>query len=216
MPDSPPRCPQPQPNSRANLSTGSVDNPVHNSGRGAIPLQIRSLSRFGQNLGKMRKPCKRYAFRVIKSKFMESLTESTRFCDGHSGVEKSSRARHNQSRIGYSTPRTSGVRQARCCPPSMAMSCPVSPGASRMKPSAAAISAGEAPRPRTVAARWSAKCRARLPHPAQRRSRPDGVDPHVRRQRPAPPSGSAPRAPSWQSYKLQTPGSASAPAGRSC
>ena len=45
---------------------------------------------------------------------------------------------------------TSGVCQTRCCPPSSAIICPVSDGCDNMNLTAAEISAGDVPRPRSV------------------------------------------------------------------
>ena len=120
-------------------------------GRGAIPLQIRSRFSVWPNFRQNRATAVVIAkhFRGIKGKFLESLTESTRFCDGHSGVEKSSRD-CAQSGAVEATPPPAHRRSAR---PGAArrrwqMSCPVRPGASRMKPSAAAISPGDRRRAR--------------------------------------------------------------------
>ena len=102
------------------------------------------------------------------------------------GVEKSSARLRERARsaTGASTqPRaTSAVRQARCWPPSTQITCPVRPGMSRMKASAAAISSGSTPRPRMVAARCAAKCASDWRAP---RSVGPGRDPHhpdVRRE----------------------------------
>ena len=57
----------------------------------------------------------------------------------------------------YSTPRTSGVCQARCWPPSTHNNCPVTAGASMKYPTAAVISSTFAPRCKMVFERWLEK-----------------------------------------------------------
>src|SRR5207302_11273612 len=59
--------------------------------------------------------------------------------------------------VHYITPVTSGVRQARCWPPSTAIIWPVTARASSRYWVAAATSSGEAPRPKIVDACWRLK-----------------------------------------------------------
>ena len=77
-------------------------------------------------------------------------------------------------------PRPRGPPHVRCWPPSSAIICPVIDGVSRMKRTAAAISAGVGPRFRSVDAHLGGEVALRLMHALQDRSRADGVDAHAR------------------------------------